>query len=96
MRAVRTWLLVAFLGQAWAAALPEPRVTPADLLERVLELAYQFSGVYISPQSVLNPVMWAKLFYSIMPSRYNAYYYLLHHYYIKHAFHLCAGTDLWS
>jgi len=36
-------------------------------LEKLAELGYQATGVYVSPDSVLNPTKWIKLVYDLLP-----------------------------
>ena len=36
-------------------------------LEDVADLGFRLTGVYISPDSILNPVKWAALFYDLLP-----------------------------
>ena len=36
-------------------------------LEDVADLGFRLTGVYISPDSILNPIKWAALFYDLLP-----------------------------
>ena len=36
-------------------------------LEDIADLGFRLTGVYISPDSILNPVKWAALFYDLLP-----------------------------
>ena len=38
-------------------------------LEEVAQLGFQWTGVYLSPQSILSPVKWAQLAYRALHGR---------------------------
>ena len=43
-------------------------------LEELADLGFRLTGVYISPESILNPVRWVTLFRDLLPSSQVKYY----------------------